>query len=119
MQGKGINFTYQVALLKQNKADDHELCVIFSNIMNNAIEACESGDEIKLVCYPYNDVLCILQKNPLHRELKYENGKLVTTKEEKELHGHGLENIKTVIKKYNGHMDIRVEDGYFNVELIL
>ncbi|MBR4671501.1 MAG: sensor histidine kinase [Butyrivibrio sp.] len=116
---KGINFTYQVALLKQNKADDHELCVIFSNIMNNAIEACESGDEIKLVCYPYNDVLCILQKNPLHRELKYENGKLVTTKEEKELHGHGLENIKTVIKKYNGHMDIRVEDGYFNVELIL
>ena len=116
---KGITFTYQVALLKENKADDYELCIIFSNIMNNAIEACESGDEIRLVCYPYNDVLCILQKNPIHKELKYENGKLVTTKEDKELHGHGLDNVKTVIKKYNGHMEVKVEDGNFVVELIL
>ncbi|SFU78414.1 GHKL domain-containing protein [Butyrivibrio sp. INlla21] len=116
---KGITFTYQVALLKENKADDYELCIIFSNIMNNAIEACESGDEIKLVCYPYNDVLCILQKNPIHKELKYENGKLVTTKEDKELHGHGLDNVKTVINKYDGHMDIKVEDGNFSIELLL
>lgn len=116
---KGITFTYQVALLENNKADDYELCIIFSNIMNNAIEACESGDEIKLVCYPYNDVLCILQKNPIHKELKYENGKLVTTKEDKELHGHGLDNVKTVINKYDGHMDIKVEDGNFSIELLL
>ena len=116
---KGIIFTHQVALLENNKADDYELCIIFSNIMNNAIEACESGDEIRLVCYPYNDVLCILQKNPIHKELKYENGKLVTTKEDKELHGHGLDNVKTVINKYDGHMDIKVEDGNFSIELLL
>lgn len=115
----GINFDYQIKLLNENKADDYELCIIFSNIMNNAIEACRSGDEIRLVCYPYNDLLCILQRNPLHNELKYEDGKLVTTKDDKEMHGHGIDNVRTIVDKYEGRMNIKEQNGNFEVEILI
>lgn len=118
-KAKGIEFKPQISLMKDCKVDDSELCIIFSNIMSNAIEACESGDEIKLVCYPYNDLLCILQRNPIHGKLEYDGDKLVTTKEDKELHGHGIENVKAIISKYDGYIKFNDKDGMFNMEMLI
>ena len=116
---KGIEFKSQVSLPKDCRADDSELCIIFSNIMSNAIEACEKGDVIELICYPYNDLLCILERNPIHGKLEYDGDKLATSKEDKADHGHGVENIRAVIDKYDGCIKITEKEGMFNMEMLV
>ena len=115
----GIKLNLQVSLLQKNKIADYELCIIFSNILNNAIEACEKGDTIDLVSYPYNEYLCIIEKNPTHRTLSIQDGTIQTTKSDKISHGHGLSNVKTVVNKYDGKMNIKDDNGVFSIEILL
>ncbi len=117
---KGIELQMQVALLGENKISDYELCIIFSNILNNAIEACSEGDVIKLACYPYNDYLCIISENPIRNNKMIESmNEIETTKEDKMRHGHGINNIRAVVEKYDGVININCKDGIFTVEILM
>lgn len=117
---KGINLQMQVKLLRKNKISDYELCIVFSNILDNAIEACKRGDVIKLACYPYNDYLCIISENPFRNSdvIDFEN-EIETTKEDKIRHGHGIKNIRAVVEKYDGVMNINCKCGRFTVEILM
>ena len=41
------------------------------------------------------------------------NGYIATTKKPPDLHGFGLQNVKTALKKYDSFYDMAYEDGYF------
>lgn len=115
----GIELELDVVLLKENKLSDYEMCIIFSNILNNAIEACKAGDKIKLVSYPYNEYLCIITRNPLHKSLKVLDGTIETTKKQRHLHGYGIRNIAAVVDRYDGKMKIETTNGIFNMEILI
>ncbi|NEX01467.1 GHKL domain-containing protein [Pseudobutyrivibrio sp. NOR37] len=115
----GIGLQMQVQLLGKNKVQDYDLCIIFSNILSNAIEACKKGDSIRLVSYPYNNSLCIMANNPTNHEIMINNGEIKTTKNDKTYHGHGLSNIKAVVNKYNGILNIKAQNGMFNIEILI
>lgn len=116
---KGIELELQVALLEKNKISDYELCIIFSNIINNAIDACVEGDKIKLACYPYNDYLCIMSENPIRKKITNIDDEIQTTKEDKVHHGYGIKNIRAVVDKYDGMMKIDTSNGIFLVEILV
>ena len=51
--------------------------------------------------------------------IEIEKQKLISLKNEKELHGIGLENVKAVIEKYDGIMDIEYDDKIFKINLLM
>lgn len=101
--------------------EDIDLCNLFGNMLDNAIEACEKcietaklieiqivSDEYKLLITVSNTVSVPV----LIRELK-------TDKPDSEMHGFGIKTIKSIAKKYNGTVDFYEENHLFNCQVLL
>lgn len=99
----------------------YDLCTIFFNLLNNAIEAAENADtkEIWVICkYDAKDILIEIG-NYYCNDIRIENDKIHTTKIQEEYHGWGLENVKDSVKKCNGLMDIEMTGDRFIVSISL
>ena len=96
-----------------------DLCCVFSNILQNAMEAVELCDNkrIQLNLRYDNDYIYIQEENDYAGDLQMAHGKLLSKKANKEFHGYGLKNIEDSVKKYQGNMEYRVENGHFTVML--
>ena len=57
-------------------------------------------------------------KNSFQHELDVEKNKLLSTKEEKG-HGIGLANVRKMVEKYQGFMDVSNANQIFTVRVIL
>lgn len=101
-----------------------DLCTIFSNAIVNAIEACDksnSTDEKHIQIHSdfRQGYYFLTITNPIFEGLRMENGRIITSKKNKTIHGYGLANIIKTVKKYNGKTDIYVLDNAFHLELTL
>lgn len=98
-----------------------DLCVIFSNLLSNAIEGTENCSDKKIHIDLRHEegivMLCI--ENTFDGLLDEKNGKLQTRKVEKEIHGYGLANVRECVGQNQGHMDIRQQDKRFIVTIFL
>ena len=107
-----------------DKFDIYDICTIIANILNNAIEACETLNEedriIKMKWVIKEDNIYIAQENKCDKTLEFDgHGNPVTSKEDKMNHGYGVKNIRTVVEKYTGEMNCTLEDERFRVEIII
>ena len=101
-----------------DKFDSVDLCIIFSNLLDNAIEACLnlSGSSIITIDmklqqgYQY-----IAIRNPY---IQNTNVQLMTTKQDKTHHGFGLSNVRNAVKRHDGELLI-TQDDLFTVEMTL
>ncbi len=98
-----------------------DLNVILGNLLENAIEAAMQTEEKRLdVSIKLKQgVMWIKIENSFHGSLKKGQHGLLTTKEKKEQHGIGLSNVRKIVEKYNGIMEICPHDNLFCVKLIL
>ena len=118
-----INFTCVAdgALLSFMNVVD--LCSLFGNALDNAIESVLSLPEekriIKLAVFSQNDFLLIQVSNYFAGALKYENGKLVTSKKDKLNHGYGLKSMRQVAEKYGGSLHVTAEKNWFSLSVII
>ena len=125
MEQKGIRFEWCGCKDKMlDKFEVYDLCTLFSNILNNAIEACEKLDDadklIKIVVDFNRDRLYIKGSNIIKNSVELDkDGNPVSTKQDKNNHGYGCKNIRTVVRKYEGEIEFFVNDGIFVVEIIL
>ena len=108
-ESKNIDFTLQIQIPEKLKVAAVDLCVIFGNALDNAIEACEKLETPKIinvsVIYDDNQLICKITNTAL-RSIP----DLQTTKDDKENHGFGLDNIKQALSKYNHVMKIDQTD---------
>ena len=94
--------------------DDEDIVVILSNLLNNAIEACEQcmGKrmiKVKFVQEEHEVILSV--KNTYAHKVIYQGEEIQTTKkQEKGEHGIGIKNIADTITKYGGYYVIQ-NDG--------
>ncbi len=98
-----------------------DLCVILSNSLDNAIEACRelsSSSVISIYATSQQGYFVLSIKNPTACSDKFYDIP-VTTKPEKEHHGMGLRNIESVVKKYDGQMKIKCENGFFELMITM
>jgi two-component system sensor histidine kinase AgrC len=120
---KNIVFVIYVNDLSGIKMGDEDVVVILSNLLNNAMEACDKCINkrlIKLKFIKEEDNVIISVKNTYNHLLQYENGELITTKwEHKDEHGNGLNNIIDTIEKYNGSYIIKHDKKEFYLSIIL
>lgn len=117
---KNIEFTTRVQVPERMFVDAVDICVIFGNALDNAIEACEkTGNEEKKIClsviYEDESVICKITNSVSGRKMI----SLKTTKSDKENHGFGFENIKKSLEKYNYVMKTEQENNKFILSFVI
>jgi len=110
--------------LPENLLNPVDLCIIFGNALDNAIEACAKIElaekkDISISALYKNGFLFIKIQNPDASDIKIVNNFIETTKDDKHLHGIGLRSIKASIKKFSGEMKLSSSDGIFILEIDL
>ena len=98
-----------------------ELAVILGNIIDNAIEAARQTEDkwLSLQITADKGILFIRVSNSYCGCIKTSGDKLLTSKEDKENHGLGLDSVKDMIKKSNGDMKITCDKNIFTVDILL
>ncbi len=101
-----------------------DLIIMLGNLLDNAITAakqCESAGKVIIRIFADNqrnfNVIKIV--NDFGGEIKIDNGKLISTKKDKELHGIGMVSVKNTAKKYGGYLEYFIEDRKFTVMLVI
>ena len=110
--------------------EDSDLCIILSNILKNSVEAIEKLSDrekngevtekrIFLEVFSNNDKVQIRLENSSCPYTSLELQHLNTTKTDTLNHGFGLQNVKQVIHKYHGTIDMQYENGIFSTCIFL
>lgn len=102
---------------------EYDLCSLFGNILDNAIEAARKVEQAKrpvlLRVDRQNSMLFICCENPYQGELIQQDGELKTTKKDTAKHGIGLSSVKHICKKYNGSLELETEGQTFRISVLL
>lgn len=115
----GDNCRIEYSGIVPSSIENVDLCVIFSNALDNAVEACReftSPCVISIFAGTQQGYFVMSIKNPTKCPYNFYDIP-PTTKPEKEQHGMGLYNIENTVKKYNGQIKVKRENGVF--ELII
>lgn len=98
---------------------DADLISLLSNLLDNAIEACEKcgkeNPQIKVKFVVENGKMILAVSNDWNGKLCFRDGKIISSKEDGKLHGFGMENVKRIVKKYSGLYTIDREGEEFKV----
>ena len=119
---KGIGYVPLINDLSGIPVSDEDIVVLLSNLFNNAIEACEGVEnkviKMKFVCEKDSMVLSVL--NPYKDMPNIKDGYIRTSKREQpELHGIGILNVKDIVNKYEGDTVITNKDQEFQFVIII
>lgn len=96
--------------------------VIFGNLLDNALQAVSLVDKnafIVLTMHYSKGMLIIKVSNPFINEVKIVDGKIISSKSDKENHGYGLKSVKEVVEKYNGTIEIKTDSNIFTITAVL
>lgn len=119
-QAKQIDFSAAVSFADASFIEPFDISAIFGNALDNAIEASEKlpADErlITVKAERIRNMLVVKVDNNAPKETATS---CATTKADGFLHGFGLPNIKAAVEKYDGHWNIRTEDGVFSLKLVI
>lgn len=119
-KNKNISVDTNIFINKNLKIALLDFCIIFGNLLDNAIEASSKANNknivIKLVSK--NNMLMCKISNSIDDNVHI-NKTFETTKKDKSSHGIGLKNVKTTIEKYNGELSINYDSSIFTVSFIL
>ena len=117
---KGAQIVFEInAAFHDCTIADYDLCTIFGNILDNAIEAVNAGDKILVSIGKQHDMFYISCENAFYRELKRKGDKILSTKKEFGSHGFGLTRIRDTAKHYGGDVSITAENGVFRIEILM
>ena len=103
---------------------DNDITAILDNLLENAVESAKLSKEkiIDLSIKPTNvNFISILLKNSCSTFPNIKNGELITTKQNKIIHGFGINSIKKIVKNYSGyiHYEFNENDMQFLTTLVL
>ena len=115
---------YQVELPEKLPMDDIDLCSLFANTLDNAIEACmkippgkKRRITLKARCINGNFSYEIVNtKDNLIRE---KDGSFVTDKEDSGSHGIGLRSVRQIVSRHGGELEVRYTEDTFQVTVFL
>ena len=117
-----IQWECDVQMPKKCCINEFDLCVLFGNILDNALEACgrmQSGQGrfINIQARTIKKCFLVEVKNSMDRTEKYADG--FTNKGDSREHGIGLLNVGDVVHRYNGVMNIEAEKGSFVISILI
>lgn len=98
-----------------------DLNVILSNLLDNAIDAAEKCKEkrIRIVIRTEMNMLYVAVENTYLDEPVRIRDRFMTLKEDKCGHWFGIQNVRSVVEKYDGEISFNYEDGIFYATLFI
>lgn len=101
-----------------------DLCVILGNSLDNALDACQklpNGDSktISVDCKCCGGFLFLSITNPIAEKVTIRDNHIATTKENKTLHGFGLYSLHSIVKKYDGNIQLTSTEETFTISIDL
>lgn len=117
---KQVSLIFEVSCpLMESGISDYDLCTVFGNIIDNAIEAVNEKDTVTVKLNNQHDMLYISCENPLRKPLKKRGDKILTTKANPLSHGYGIARVREIAARYEGAVQITDEDGKFLIEILM
>lgn len=109
----GITFETEI-LTSKTPFSERDLCAVIGNVLENANEASSKHTEpyIYFTMYQKEQQLYIQCDNTYTTAPIFENGKLLTTKENKTTHGIGTQNINSIVESYHGIVIFSVDERF-------
>ena len=98
-----VNFTMLTTL------SDLDICIIFGNLLDNAIESCLKCQEDRYIhiLSSYKDSKFVMKiENSYIGDYSTNNNIAISTKKNKDYHGYGIKNVNATLEKYHGIMNI-------------
>ncbi|MDE7340142.1 MAG: GHKL domain-containing protein [Lachnospiraceae bacterium] len=131
MNRYGIRLVYSIDIPEELPFEQTDLCALFANALDNAMEACrQSGEEsrerssgeenraITLESRAQKGLFCLNVRNPIAgtgQEIQYHSltdGSLpASSKQDRRTHGLGLKSMLEIVRKYRGEMELKTENG--------
>ena len=102
--------------------NEFDMCVLFGNILDNALEACgrmqrDACRFINIQAKTVKKCFLLEVKNSMDSTEKYTEG--FTNKDNSQEHGIGLLNVGDVANKYNGAVHTEAENGIFIISILM
>lgn len=120
-----IVFKADINFLKCKFIDEIDVCSIFSNIFDNAIEACDKIDDKKMNKFInakgiiVKEFFVLKVENSKINNITIKNNKIITDKKDSRLHGIGINSIKDLVKKYDGEVVIAYIKDKFIISIYI
>jgi len=110
-----------VDLPESNTVSDMDLCVILSNTIENAINACSRVPEVQdrfltISCTTKNGRLLLQVVNSYAGVIQLDDNRPITAEQD---HGVGIKSISAVAQKYGGFCSFTADQGIFRASIIL
>ncbi|MCK8058154.1 MULTISPECIES: ATP-binding protein [unclassified Fusibacter] len=119
MRAQGISEDIKIADVDLSFIRNVDMTTLFSNILDNAIEAALVSDEKKIhlrVSHVHDFVTITLKNTSAEKPLKKDDD-FLTTKPHHE--GLGLKNVKRVVEAYKGDVQFEWRDAHFITRVML
>lgn len=118
---KEIAIAKHIAVPEDVKLSAFDMNVIFGNLFDNAIEASEQVESPKIIINVKYNHNCIFidMSNKYNGKIKKSANKIISSKQDNKNHGIGLGNIKQIVSKYHGDFEIKYDEEWFRINIIL
>ncbi len=119
---KNVVWDCDLQIPRELGMQEFDLCVLLGNLLDNALEACERqrNDECRFIRIQGNAVKkCFLLevKNSMAQTETYKGG--VTNKKNSREHGIGLLNVRDVVQRYHGAINVEAGQGVFVISILI
>lgn len=103
-ENRNIQFDYYVRSCNLKHIEDIDMVAILGNLMDNALTAAETSKErfVSLETTIRNGYSVVVISNSCDTAPNTHEGYLVSSKEDKKLHGYGLKSVRKTLRKYHG-----------------
>lgn len=118
----GINFSCIANGELLSFMSEEDIYSLFGNILDNAIEAVKNLNKDKKIITikikSVGNMISISERNAYEGNLELVDGLPKSKKPNSRYHGFGLKSIKLVTEKYNGTMELSIDDNMFSINLL-
>ena len=117
---KGIRVNASLVLPEKLGISDVQLCSVLSNLLDNAIEAQDSVTNpfINVTIRQERGMLYIKIENASSGKYKFNKKQLTTSKMTKD-HGIGIQQVKKIVEKASGIIDVQPQAECFVVKILM
>ena len=121
MMNYNINVDFKAILPEKIKIADVDLCVMVSNLLENAIEAClkipQEHRFIRVFSEVYGSQFYLSIQNSAMENLDFNAQNYISNKRGE--HGFGMKRVQLLVDKYNGFLNLQNEPGIFASEITI
>lgn len=120
-ENEGITFIISSEIIPEWNLTENEMSVMFGNLLDNAIEACEkinhSDKWIKISFMKRASIIVIQIGNSIGSYPTIRQDRIISDKQNPHLHGYGLKSVRRIVEGQEGCMNWRVSEHEFYIDI--